>query len=162
MKKTLLITMSLFLCLSANSEEEKKRRLEIEVMTTVNRFLHSINTGDVDLMAEVSRHDSMNYTRIQSSDGTFSTKARPQAHFLEKRENQPKFTERIWDPLILVDEQIAAVWASYDFHVDGEFSHCGIDLFNLLYDEGKWKIANSSWTVIKDGCEPSPLGDISE
>ena len=162
MRKTLLLTMSLLLCLSANAGEEKKLRLEKEVMATVNRFLHSINTGDVALMAEVSRPDSMNYTRIQLSDGTFHTKARPQTHFLEKRENEPKFTERIWNPILLVDEQIAVVWAPYDFHIDGEFSHCGIDIFNLLYEEGKWKVANSSWTVIKNGCEPSPLGGLSE
>ena len=134
----------------------------MEVMATVERFLHAINTGDVDLMAEVSRSDSMNYTRIQKSDGTFYTKARPQTNFLEKKENQPVFFERIWSPTILVDEQIAAVWAPYDFHVNGKFSHCGIDLFNLLFEDGRWKIANSSWTVIKNDCAPSPLGSISE
>ena len=163
MNKIFVATVFILFCVSTYANDEKELRLKQEVMATVNRFLHSINTGDITLMAEVSRRDSMNYTRIQSNDGTFSTKARPQTSFLDPtKERGPKVTERIWDPVILVDDQIAAVWAPYDFHIDGKFSHCGIDLFNLIYDEGAWKIANSSWTVIRKGCAPSPLGSISE
>lgn len=66
--------------------------------------------------------------------------------------------ERIWNPKILVRGGIATVWAEYDFHIDGKFSHCGIDAFSLLKTEAGWKISNLQWTAETTGCAPSPLG----
>ncbi|MEM1153966.1 MAG: nuclear transport factor 2 family protein [Pseudomonadota bacterium] len=162
MKRALILAIALSTSVISAASEDTPQQLENEIMTTVNRFLQAINTADIALMAEVVRPDAMTYARIQEADGSFSTKARLQAHFLEDLKKNPQFTERIWDPVILANEQIAAVWAQYDFYVDGEFSHCGTDLFNLLYDEGKWKIANSSWTVVKEDCPASPLGKFAQ
>lgn len=161
MKSTLLILLAL-LCPMAYAEDDRSHQLESEVMETVNLFLHSINTGDVALMAEISRPDAMNFIRVQADDGSFFTRARPQSYFLQESDDVREVTERIWHPTIMVDEQVAVVWAHYDFYIEGEFSHCGIDIFNLLNDDGQWKIANATWTVVRDGCEPSPLGEISE
>ena len=66
--------------------------------------------------------------------------------------------ERIWDPTIRVQGPIAMLWAPYDFHIDGKFSHCGVDLFEFAKVDGKWRLSNSSWTVQTQGCAPSPLG----
>jgi Putative lumazine-binding len=40
--------------------------------------------------------------------------------------------ERIHDPLIRIDNDLAVVWAPFDFLVDGKIDHCGTDLFNLV------------------------------
>jgi hypothetical protein len=66
--------------------------------------------------------------------------------------------ERIWNPMVLEHENIAVVWAEYDFHLGGKFSHCGLDSFSLLKTEGGWKIAYISDTRQKSGCKASPLG----
>ena len=66
--------------------------------------------------------------------------------------------ERIWDPTVRVHGPIAMVWAPYDFHIDGKFSHCGVDLFEFLKADGKWRLSNASWTVQTENCAPSPLG----
>jgi hypothetical protein len=51
-------------------------------------------------------------------------------------------------------------WAPYDFYIDGEFSHCGVDVFDLIQLEGQWKLANSMYTVIRNDCPKSPLGEL--
>ena len=66
--------------------------------------------------------------------------------------------ERIWDPTIRVHGPIAVVWAPFDFHIDGKFSHCGVNLLELLKSDGKWRLSNASWTVQTEDCPPSPLG----
>lgn len=66
--------------------------------------------------------------------------------------------ERVWDPEVRIDGGLAMVWAPYDFHRDLVFSHCGIDQFTLVHTEQGWKIAGASYTVRREGCEPSPLG----
>ena len=50
--------------------------------------------------------------------------------------------ERIHDPLVKIDNDLAVVWAPFDFLVDGKVDHCGTDLFNLVRVDGKWTIAS--------------------
>jgi hypothetical protein len=50
--------------------------------------------------------------------------------------------ERIHDPLVRIDNDLAMVWAPFEFLVDGKVDHCGTDLFNLVRQDGKWLIAN--------------------
>jgi Putative lumazine-binding len=58
------------------------------------------------------------------------------------RPGTTKIEERIHDPLIRIDNDLAVVWAPFDFLVDGKVNHCGTDLFNLVRKDGKWLIAS--------------------
>src|ERR1041385_5681316 len=58
--------------------------------------------------------------------------------------------ERIHDPLVRIDNDLAVVWAPFDFLVDGKVDHCGTDLFNLVRADGKWLVANVADTGRKD------------
>ncbi|MGB8538332.1 MAG: nuclear transport factor 2 family protein [Acidobacteriaceae bacterium] len=58
--------------------------------------------------------------------------------------------ERIHDPLVRVDNDLAVVWAPFEFRIDGKLDHCGTDLFSLVRNEGKWLIGSLSATLRKD------------
>ena len=58
--------------------------------------------------------------------------------------------ERIHDPLVRIDNDLAMVWAPFEFLVDGKVDHCGTDLFNLIRKDGKWLIASVADTGRKD------------
>jgi hypothetical protein len=60
-----------------------------------------------------------------------------------------KIEERIHDPLVRIDNDLAVVWAPFDFLVDGKVDHCGTDLFNLVRVEGRWMIASVADTGTK-------------
>ncbi len=66
------------------------------------------------------------------------------------RPGTTKIEERIHDPLIRIDNDLAVVWAPFDFLVDGKVDHCGTDLFNLVRKDGKWLIATVADTGRKD------------
>jgi hypothetical protein len=66
--------------------------------------------------------------------------------------------ERMWDPEVRIEGPIATVWTPYDFHIGEDFSHCGIDAFQLTQSEGRWQIVSIIYTVQTEGCEASPLG----
>ena len=57
--------------------------------------------------------------------------------------------ERIHDPLIRIDNDLAVVWAPFDFLANGKVDHCGTDLFNLVRVDGKWMIASVADTGTK-------------
>lgn len=50
--------------------------------------------------------------------------------------------ERIHDPLVHIDNDLAMVWARFESRVDGKVDHCGTDSFNLVRTRGKWMIAS--------------------
>jgi len=64
----------------------------------------------------------------------------------------------MWDPEVLVHGPIATVRTSYDFHVDGVFSHCGVDVFQFLLTDGGWIITGGTYAIERTGCPKSPLG----
>jgi len=56
------------------------------------------------------------------------------------------FVERGFDAQVHIDGPIAAVWLPYDFYIDGELSHCGIDAFTLIEIDQEWRIASIAFT----------------
>ncbi len=60
------------------------------------------------------------------------------------------------EPTVLIRGPIAVVWGEYDFWIDGEFSHCGVDAIDLVKLDGQWKIANFMWTMEQDNCPTRP------
>jgi len=68
-----------------------------------------------------------------------------------------EWKERIWNATVLVHGPIAVVWAPYDFHLSGSFTHCGYDSISLLKTVVGWKITYISDTRETEGCL-NPLG----
>ena len=66
------------------------------------------------------------------------------------RPGTTQIEERIHDPLIRIDNDLAMVWAPFEFLIDGRVDHCGTDLFNLIRKDGKWLIASVADTGRKD------------
>jgi hypothetical protein len=66
------------------------------------------------------------------------------------RPGKAHIEERIHDPIIRIDNDLAMVWAPFDFLVDGKVDHCGTDLFNLVRQEGQWAISSIADTGHKD------------
>jgi hypothetical protein len=61
--------------------------------------------------------------------------------------------ERIQFETIKIDGPLASVWTPYKFYFNGQFSHCGIDSYQLVRIKGRWKIQYLIDTRRKSGCE---------
>lgn len=49
--------------------------------------------------------------------------------------------ERIYDPLVKIDDDVAMIWTEYRFFIDGKVDHCGTDIAHLVKREGRWLVA---------------------
>lgn len=68
-------------------------------------------------------------------------------------------TERGFRPEVRVNGPVAMVWYPYDLYVDGKWSHCGVDVFSLIRNEGRWRIATLVWSAEQPpACEKHPDG----
>jgi hypothetical protein len=58
--------------------------------------------------------------------------------------------ERIYDPVVHVDNNIAYIWTRFDFVLNGKIDHCGTDSASLVKVDGRWLIASLSDTSRTD------------
>jgi Domain of unknown function (DUF4440) len=72
--------------------------------------------------------------------------------------SKDNWLERMWSPKLQEHNAIATIWGEYDFHLNGKFTHCGIDTFTLVKTNGEWRIAALVFTRETSGCPESPLG----
>ena len=70
--------------------------------------------------------------------------------------SQGTFLERMFEPEVRIDGPLAQVWAPYDFHFNGAFSHCGVDAVQLLRIDGAWKIVALADSFQREGCPSRP------
>ncbi len=68
--------------------------------------------------------------------------------------------ERMWNAEVRVNGPIATIWTDYDFHRDREWSHCGIDSFQLVRVGSRWQITGLIYTIVRpaERCRKNPLG----
>ena len=60
--------------------------------------------------------------------------------------------ERFTISKILIDGNMASVWVPYQFYYKGNFSHCGVNSFQLAKLNNEWKIQYIIDTRRKDNC----------
>ena len=61
--------------------------------------------------------------------------------------------ERVEFERVLIDANLASVWAPYEFYLGSKFSHCGYDSFQLVKLTDGWKIAHVIDTRRKEKCK---------
>ena len=51
-----------------------------------------------------------------------------------------KIEERVLNYEVRIDAQMATVWTPYEFYLNGNRSHCGVDAFQFFKTDKGWKI----------------------
>jgi hypothetical protein len=48
--------------------------------------------------------------------------------------------EQIFNVSVHQSGNLASVWTPFDFYIDGQLSHCGVNSFHLILEQGQGKI----------------------
>src|SRR5689334_4173360 len=102
---------------------------------------------DTAALARVQFADGVLYAARVQGDSTAINRGTAEDFARRIGSMKDTYVERMWEPTVLVHGPLAVVWASYDFHRNQTFSHCGIDAFTLLRSPSGWKIATVSYTT---------------
>jgi len=136
---------------------------EAAVLAALDRYVHAISARDLRTMAAMQTPDGMTYVARPREGAGIEIVGRPNSYWIDPaRAEGPALRERYWSPTVLVRGPIAVVWAPYEFWKDGETSHCGVDMFDLVKIDGAWRVANSMWTVEPDACGELRPADASQ
>ena len=128
-----------------------------DVMAVVNTLFEGMRKGDSTLVRSVFTKDARLMTafekegqpalRIGSIDGFVKAVGTP---------HEKVWNEAIWDSEVRIDGNLAQVWTKYAFYLGEDFSHCGVDAFQLFKDDNGWRIFQLTDTRQFEDCELPP------
>ena len=128
------------------------------VLATVDSLLEAMSRRDVATSRRLLIPGAV-FQSIRDGDAPGTSRVQDDAAYLHSlAADTSALRERYWLPVTQIAGPLAQVWAPYDFHVNGVFSHCGVDSFNLLKTTTGWQVASVTYTVKRQGCVSSPLG----
>ena len=148
--KFLLTALALFsCCISAFSQTE-----EADVKAVIISLFDGMRAKNSEQILNAFSAEAIMQTIQDKPEGT-TIGSNSVADFAKSIGSVPEGTsldERITDYQINVDGNMATAWTPYQFYLNGNFSHCGVNSFQLVKLEGKWKIVYIIDTRRKEAC----------
>lgn len=150
MKKLFLISF-LLVCQPGWSQNAEKENLK----DFVEDFFEAFHQQDTIKLKSFAHQDAVLQSISVSEERDTKLTTESYSKFLIGIASIPettKFEEVLHDFEIFVHGKMANVSTPYSFYLDGEFSHCGVNSFQLMQVEEKWKIIYLVDTRQKTGC----------
>jgi hypothetical protein len=136
---------------------QTQKQAETEVLAVVNRLWEAMRTND-SVMARTVFDTGAQMFSI-SPTGTVS-RSTPNGFIRSLGRSTTPWIERMINPEVRVDQNLASVWTWYDFTRAGVTLHCGYDSIELARTASGWKIiylADTRTTITPekpDVCKP--------
>jgi hypothetical protein len=144
----LLTTLVFSFTLNAQSTEDS-------VKAVVNTLFAGMKNADAALLKSAFAESAVLQTISRSKEGKIIVATEnidEFASFVGKLKKDSA-DERIQFETIKIDGPLAAVWTPYNFYLNGKFSHCGVNSFQLVRFDGVWKIQYIIDTRRWQGCK---------
>jgi len=132
----------------------KAQTAEDSVKAVINQLFTAMKNPD-PLLLKSSFTDSAILQSVAEKNGKVSIINESINDFANSISKLPKDAadERIQFDLIKIDGALAIAWTPYKFYYKGNFSHCGVDSYQLVRINGAWKIQYLIDTRRKEKCE---------
>ena len=132
----------------AQSDEEA-------IKQTINTLFDGMRKTDTTLIRDAFTEAPFLQTVLKNKEGKTVLLTEPLDSFMVAigKPHKDVYDERIVFDMIKIDGELASVWTPYKFYVGEKFSHCGVDSFQLVKINGKWKIQYLVDTRRRQGCE---------
>ena len=152
MNKKFIFTaiLSFAILIPAFSQSEEKA-----VEDVIRSLFEGMKSKNADQVAAAFYSEGLMQTVQAKPDGS-NVGTNTVADFVKRIATTPAETtldERILDYQIKVDGTMASAWTPYRFYVNGNFSHCGVNSFQLVKMKEGWKIVYIIDTRRKEPCE---------
>lgn len=124
-----------------------------DIMSSIKIMFDGLAARDTAMMSSVLDPEAR-LVQTSTRDGQPQYRSTDMAGFLAAIHNPdgPSIREDYWDPQVVVHDNLATVWVSYRFYVDGQVSHCGEDTFQLARRASGWVIVAIADTQRREGC----------
>jgi len=146
----------LFFVMLATGTVVAQDNAQDNVKKTIEIFFEGFHKGDTTLMKSVMMDKFTTQTAYKNKEGKDILVTEESTKLITAIANRPsdqKWDERLLDFKIQVDGNMANAWTTYEFWFNDNFSHCGVNSFQLFNDNGTWKIIYLIDTRRRAGCQ---------
>ena len=133
----------------------KAQSAEDSVKAVVNQLFAAMKGANAAMLKETFADSAVLQTIRRKQDGTFFVQDEKVSDFVEQigKAKKDSLDERITFETVKIDGPLAIAWTPYKFYYAGNFSHCGVNSFQLVRINGRWKIQFLIDTRRRQGCE---------
>ena len=125
---------------------------EADVLAVVDTFFQGLNNADSRAMKSVVTDIAIAVAIVPGRNDREVFAETLEDSIDRLADGKGRFQEVIRERTAIVEGPIAVVWAPYAFYEDGELSHCGTNVLNLLRIGRKWKVTGVQYSVDTEGC----------
>ncbi len=122
------------------------------VLATISALFAAFEAGDAPAMLRHVYPDGRVTASGARAAGASNLRQQSWTEFAERIRPDRAFQESISDPAVDIDDDIAMVWAPFVVRVGGKVSNCGVDHFDLVRENGTWKVMNLTFSSRTTGC----------
>ena len=144
----ILLTLPVF------SSTMKAQSAEDSVKTVINRMFTAMKTADGGMLKSTFSDSIVFQTIARNKEGGTVVRTESPSGFIDQisKATAGSLDERITFETVKVDGPLAIAWTPYNFYFNGQFSHCGVNSFQLVRINGEWKIQYIIDTRRRQGC----------
>ncbi len=145
--RTTLLALAFFPACTVTSSAPSERTA---VLATVQAFFDAMHARDPEAAARSVLPEGV-FVNTRSEDGKRVEKHFSNREWIEKLtlEKTVLLEEITGTPTVQVEGDLASVWCAYRFSIDGQPSHTGVDVFNLIRTEAGWRISGGAYSVVR-------------
>ncbi len=150
MKKLLLLCLILVFTAKAYSQQAE----EAAIKKTIITLFDGMRKADTAMLKSTFAKGMVLQSIANKKDGTTAVVTENIEDFAKSiaAPHTQVYDERVTFNDIKIDGSLASVWAPYKFYLGTTFSHCGVDVFQLMKTAAGWKIIYIVDTRRKDNC----------
>lgn len=144
----------LLICIAFNINAQNSE--SDNVKTKIIEFFDAFHKQDTTALKSMVTDNIILQSVSKNKEGKTVLRQDEFDKFLKSIASIPKdntFEEKLLDFSIQVDGNMANAWTPYEFWFNGNFSHCGVNSFQLIKEEDTWKIIYLVDTRRRKGCQ---------
>ena len=157
MKRLLFSLTLLCFCSFSYSQSEE----ETQVKQTIIDFFEAFHKQDTVKLKSMAKGNINMQSISVNKEGKTRLDENDYSSFMKNIAGIPKdkkFEEKLLDFKIRIDGKMANAWTAYEFWFDENFSHCGVNSFQLVKEDKDWKIIYLVDTRQRQGCKALSKG----
>lgn len=146
------------LALSANQPLPKAEQLpppdfgDKEIIAVIDAMFVTLESGDGPALLKLVYPDGRVTARGTLASGFTGLRSSSFAEYAARMKPGAGFVERITNPVIEQDGDVALAWAPFTITTAGKVVACGYDHFDLVRENGNWKVMNITFSSRVNGC----------
>lgn len=137
-----IITFIVVLIFSFTITAQNKSN-EKAIKKVIETFFNGLHKGDTIILKSTLHKNIKIQSTHTNTKGENILITESKSKLLQAISGKKKadvYLEKLLSYDIRIDGNLASVWTPYEFYLNGNFSHCGANSFQLFHNNGKWEI----------------------